>query len=137
MNQDELGSKEQSSETTKLVEKSADEIQEEVKHKTHQDLIMRESKEAKDESKSSTSRGLKYVSFLLKAAHSLSKYHTMPSVKVQKLTIKYLKQKEKRIKEGMRYFLSVSPHQDDISPIKTKIILVCKALIKVVSHKEL
>ncbi|TNV73674.1 hypothetical protein FGO68_gene3767 [Halteria grandinella] len=93
--------------------------------------------EKQRESKDDKSPGLKHVSFLLKAAHSLSKYHTLPSDKIVKLTIKYLKQKEKRIKEGMRYFLSVSPKQPDISVIIHKIILVCKAIIKVISHKHL
>lgn len=80
---------------------------------------------------------MRHVSFLLKAAHSLSKYHSLSSDQIVKLTIKYLKQKEKRLKEGMRYFLSVSPRQPDIAEISHKIQLVCKALIKVVSHKQL
>ena len=39
--------------------------------------------------------GLRHVAFMLKAAHSLSKYHSLPPAKVRKLTIKYFKQKEK------------------------------------------
>lgn len=91
------------------------------------------------ESKEDTSKspGMRHVSFLLKAAHSLSKYHSLPSDKIAKSTVKYLRQKERRIKDGMRYFLRVSPKHHDIKAINHKIILVCKALIKVVSHKYL
>jgi hypothetical protein len=81
--------------------------------------------------------GLKHVSFLLKAAHSLSKYHSLPPQKVTKLTIKYLKQKEKRLKEGMRYFLNISPKEPEMVKITHKVVLVCKALMKVISHKDL
>jgi hypothetical protein len=63
-----------------------------------------EQKEAEDRS----GPGLRHIGFMLKAAHSLSKYHTMHPLKVRKLTIKYLKQKEKRIKDALKFFLKAS-----------------------------
>ena len=43
----------------------------------------------------------KHIQFMLKAAHSLSKYHTKPLSQVRKATVKYFKQKEKRIRDAM------------------------------------
>ncbi len=74
---------------------------------------------------------------MLKAAHSLSKYHQKNPDLVRKLTIKYMKQKEKRIRDAMRFFLRASPKHQEIASIRMKVILVCKALIKVVAHTEL
>jgi hypothetical protein len=71
---------------------------------------------------------------MLKAAHSLSKYHSENPNAVRKKTIKYFKQKEKRIREAMKFFLRASPKKDEIFNIRIKVILVCKALIKVVAH---
>ena len=48
---------------------------------------------------------LKHTGFMLKAAHSLSKYHMLPQSKVRALSYKYLKQKEKKIKDAMKFFL--------------------------------
>ena len=56
---------------------------------------------------------------------------------MRKLTVKYFKQKEKRIRDAMRFFLRSSPKSPDITKIRQKIILVCKALVKVIAHKEL
>lgn len=56
---------------------------------------------------------------------------------MKKLSLKYLKQKEKRIRDAMKFFLRASPSQPDIASIRLKVILVCKALIKVVGHAEL
>ena len=80
---------------------------------------------------------LKHISFMLKAAHSLSKYHQKNPDLVRKLSLKYMKQKEKRIRDAMKFFLRASPKKEDIAGIRLKVILVCKALIKVVAHSEL
>ena len=48
-----------------------------------------------------------------------------------------MKQKEKRIRDAMKFFLRASPKKEEISGIRLKVILVCKALIKVVAHTEL
>lgn len=51
---------------------------------------------------------------MLKAAHSLAKYHSLPGTKVRALSYKYFKQKEKKIKEAMKFFLRQSPSKPEI-----------------------